>query len=1273
MAFDHAQSPRLGQKTPIETPNVLLCTSTTMPEVARRGMPVYVMDLGIFRVYDGTAWRDVGGGTGTGGRTHVGPTEPVADDIGEMWLNTTNNLLYVWDGTEWVLATPPADGYLVAAAKAIYGVLKTDEQAYVIYYGTSAPGSPSSSTLWLNETTNIANRWNGATWVSYGSLALNTALNSYTDLETIDGEVEYHYTGVTPTLGATDRGDIWVNEDTNVSMVWSGAYWLSLTLSEDDFPDGPVVPGGSIITGTLPKLAIDPAFAAELLGMTTDINTAMTTANGKNKVYHSTGTPGVTANTAGDTWFQYNGSDQIIAQWRGTGGTSWVSETLANAVIATLDAGKITTGTLDAERIGAHSLRADKLMVGGNNLLSDPTFEITTLGYDNAWGPNDESWSVGIYGGASSSNALQTVNDATTRTISNFPGFASEEGARYRILAEVQNVGAVIPVGCIEFTLNYVLSDGSVVQDMIPNPELLTGDTWHTMGMLSETPAPTGTVGSFFTVSVLPTLPTGTLKFNYISIVRALTGELVVDGSIKAESIDSMYARTIELEATRIKTGELTADISVTSGSFRVTSEADPNKFASVQDRTGLRLYKADGVSLRVSLPTGENDTAYISGNSEFDDASVKRLTITDEARVGIGAAISLSTGLTAPPAPTTSATHVAEATWSEVPGSIQSFVRSHSAGYTVIGLYYPHSGGISPWAKYAVRIVDTATGTTLDEVTYTSSGPYLAQGYGRDEYLLNITPVPGTSDWRMWFASGHNNSGQVTIYRRTLTWNGPSIPVSAHDWVFTPNLSYVPAAKLYEIGVMDDNNSATRCWLAVRDVTSNDKGVRFWELNKSTGARVGGTGAKTADSIVSIPAEAATLDTTMTSCTRTQIPENDGSGSTTSSYYRVVVIGNRAYVWADTTDSIQMSRAWDTPPGAALSFGEYNTGTNAWNRTGDVRSLVYDGTVYKSTRLSYNVWGANLAHVRIAYRNSSSERMSLTTMAKGSIDRMKGLTISLPPLPVGSGANHPDGYAVWVAMGTEPALGDSAWKYLGHYSTSTAQMSAPSATTTPATPSVSTFLDSTPSRIVSTKYRAAAPDVPNFEVLGDGTGRWDYLIPVGTLLWWTGRTDLFAPPPGWLVADGATQLVVSYPDLAALYWNGTAYQYNFGGEGAGMFRLPHLMNRFVRGSGVSGWFAGADNATLTADNIPQHNHTMNHDHSNTTKTVRYATNTSDSGSAVRVADIGGVTGATPSGNGTLTINTPSYSGSTGNYGKNPPDSFSILPSYYTSVPIIKH
>lgn len=105
----------------------------------------------------------------------------------------------------------------------------------------------------------------------------------------------------------------------------------------------------------------DDAYSLATTGKNT-ADTALATANGKNKVTHSVNTPGATANTAGDIWFQYdNATGVIIGQWQGAGGTAWTTRTLGSSVIANLDAGKITTGTLDAARIAANSITVGQI------------------------------------------------------------------------------------------------------------------------------------------------------------------------------------------------------------------------------------------------------------------------------------------------------------------------------------------------------------------------------------------------------------------------------------------------------------------------------------------------------------------------------------------------------------------------------------------------------------------------------------------------------------------------------------------------------------------------------------------------------------------------------------------------------------------------------------------------------------------------------------------------------------------------------------------------
>ena len=110
----------------------------------------------------------------------------------------------------------------------------------------------------------------------------------------------------------------------------------------------PVLPATTTQVAAAQQSATDAYNAAVAAG--TAASTAQTTADGKNKVTYSTSAPGSTANAAGDIWYQYGTAapnvGRIIAQYSGAGGTSWTQTTISGLVVANIDAGSITTGTL---------------------------------------------------------------------------------------------------------------------------------------------------------------------------------------------------------------------------------------------------------------------------------------------------------------------------------------------------------------------------------------------------------------------------------------------------------------------------------------------------------------------------------------------------------------------------------------------------------------------------------------------------------------------------------------------------------------------------------------------------------------------------------------------------------------------------------------------------------------------------------------------------------------------------------------------------------------
>jgi hypothetical protein len=100
--------------------------------------------------WDGTQWRCAGGGAGGGGGgeggTFVGPNPPAGPQPGQLWLDTSNNTLYVYDGTTWLPAAGAAAGAQITV-------------------GETPPANPLPGDFWYNLTDDWLYIWDGNAWV----------------------------------------------------------------------------------------------------------------------------------------------------------------------------------------------------------------------------------------------------------------------------------------------------------------------------------------------------------------------------------------------------------------------------------------------------------------------------------------------------------------------------------------------------------------------------------------------------------------------------------------------------------------------------------------------------------------------------------------------------------------------------------------------------------------------------------------------------------------------------------------------------------------------------------------------------------------------------------------------------------------------------------------------------------------------------------------------------------------------------------------------------
>jgi hypothetical protein len=254
------------------------------------------------------------------GVTVVSATDPAIVKEGTTVVDpvTGAQKVYSTDISDFVTVTDPA-----AQAAA--------DEKNSTYYQDAEPtgGTYLVGDMWVDtDDDNKLYTWDGTDWV--------LTQDSATAQATADGKVKTYVQDDQPTGGAYNVGDLWIDtNDGNKLYRYSGTAWVS---AQD-----------------------------------TAISTAQSTANGKNKVFYSTSAPGSTANTAGDIWWQY-ASGIVIGQFVGAGGTSWTSAPIGNAVIANLDAGKITTGYLDVS--GSVVFTTDKTKSGNQSRI-----EINSLGF----------------------------------------------------------------------------------------------------------------------------------------------------------------------------------------------------------------------------------------------------------------------------------------------------------------------------------------------------------------------------------------------------------------------------------------------------------------------------------------------------------------------------------------------------------------------------------------------------------------------------------------------------------------------------------------------------------------------------------------------------------------------------------------------------------------------------------------------------------------------------------------------------------------------------
>lgn len=348
-----------------------------------------------------------------------------------------------------------------------------------------------------------------------------------------------------PPLTGNTAGDLWFDtDDNNKVYIWNGAW----------------------------SVASDQRIES----LNTAVSAAQTSANGKNKVIYSTSAASGTNYTAGDTWFQRDANNNVVAMWEFT--TSWQSRQLSHQVQASIDAAKISVGTLDvANRIAANAITAGKLTVSDmEEFIPNPFFH--PAGEPVTQGTIVTTANTPVSAGAPYPNAV-LINTRDNHPF-NFPNIPVKPGDQFYL--EVWVASASTAIRNFNLYMFGSTTPNGGLSAKVSTGNVVPGTTWRKVTWNFAVPATNP--GYQYIRPVLQINNSGgetAAQMEWyatgFSMKRKNTGELIVDGAIKAGSaiidnlavsnaqIADLAINTAKIQNAAVKTAQID-DLAVTDG-----------------------------------------------------------------------------------------------------------------------------------------------------------------------------------------------------------------------------------------------------------------------------------------------------------------------------------------------------------------------------------------------------------------------------------------------------------------------------------------------------------------------------------------------------------------------------------------------------------------------------------------------------------------------------------------------------------------------------------
>ncbi|QFG12850.1 minor tail protein [Arthrobacter phage Mimi] len=509
---------------------------------------------------------------------------------GDLWFDTDDgNKVYVHNGTTFVLAQDlDIQKSLSQAHTTDWDVNQPNKWAYTKYSKAISTGAPTYGdiagltgvTSLVPDATSIVSG-QGDSYIGQIRTIVNVATTKTVSWTmTHDDGARVYVDGV-----SVYAGPVFTSNAAVSFSLTAGWHVIDIMWAEQA--------GGDGITAFTPLLntQVTNMYApVSLTDASATATTALTSANGKNKVIYSTSdASGTTGYVAGDTWFKKDASNVVIAQWEYSG-SAWVSKTIGNTVIAALDAGKITSGYVDAARIQAGSVTADKLLIGDfTNLLDDPDF-VTGTGWGIGGQASLAAISIGVEG--QPTNALKMVANATTIDVINKNWITVQGGDRFYGEVWVKQDGNA-NTGNLHFGTTVQLADGTPawpVFQQIACSTVPSGSSWLLIKGVAV--MPTNAVKMVPRLSVRNDAVSGTIYFDRATVRRQNTAVTIADGTIQANSaiiangaigsahIADLSVGTAEIADAAVKTAKID-DLAVTNAKI-ANATIDDAKIANL-------------------------------------------------------------------------------------------------------------------------------------------------------------------------------------------------------------------------------------------------------------------------------------------------------------------------------------------------------------------------------------------------------------------------------------------------------------------------------------------------------------------------------------------------------------------------------------------------------------------------------------------------------------------------------------------------------------------